>query len=260
MRYSISCLYRHRPPQLEHQLAEAISRGLARADGRVQLFFRADDIGVVSRQFAQMIALFQQHALPLCLATVPSWLTQNRLSQLRNITGMDDSLWCWHQHGRLHRNFEPHGKKQEFGPARDTVTIRNQLRLGKERLEILLEDAFQPFFTPPWNRCSLKTILALQELHFKGLSRSYGATPAADGLLPDLQVQVDLHTRKELAPQQGFANLLDEIETGLASGRCGIMLHHQRMNQHACDLLDILLGLLAQARQVSPRRFSEMVP
>ena len=34
---------------------------------------------------------------------------------IRDITGNDDTLWCWHQHGRLHKNFEPSGKKQEFG-------------------------------------------------------------------------------------------------------------------------------------------------
>ncbi len=256
-----SALYQAPPPtSLDKTLAMARDRGMQRASSLpVRLFFRADDIGVPSSRFARMIALFQRHRLPLCLAVVPTWLTADRLARLREYTGDDDWLWCWHQHGRLHRNFESTGKKQEFGPARNYAAVRRQLLAGRQRLEMLLGESFFPFFTPPWNRCSRQTLLALRDLHFKGLSRSRGARPEAGELLPDIQVNVDLHTRKETDPQLGLVNLVQELEDGLACGCCGIMLHHQRMNENAFLLLERLLSILAATPGIRPCRFNDLI-
>jgi hypothetical protein len=260
MRYHPSILYSQPIPGLSGKLEAAIERGCRRADSSrpVELFFRADDIGVPSAHFHGMTALFQQHQMPLCLAVVPSWLTPARFRELRNITGSDDTLWCWHQHGRLHRNFETQGKKQEFGPARDFTTVRHHLQCGKERLETLLGAAFQPFFTPPWNRCSRDSVLALKELGFRAISRSLGARPDCSDILPDIQVNVDLHTRKDIDATSSLNALLAELESSLASGHCGIMLHHQRMNGHALNLLDLLLGHLSQRPELMPRLFSDL--
>ncbi len=239
----------------------SIQQGCQNADSSkpIELFFRADDIGVPSKIFAKLVSLFQRHQLPLCLAVVPSWLSKQRYIELRSITGVDDTLWCWHQHGRLHKNFEPDGKKQEFGPARDFATLKQHILQGKNRLELLLGESFQPFFTPPWNRCSHEAALALKELQFHGISRSRNARPDFTGILPDIQVNVDLHTRKEPAPATSLNNLLIELEMSLASGRCGIMIHHQRMNAHAFALLDLLMGHLVQRPEVTPRLFGDMV-
>jgi hypothetical protein len=261
MRYVPTRLYQHAFPDLSEQLQASIEHGCQSADNSktIDLFFRADDIGVPSGIFAELIALFQRHQLPLCLAVVPSWLSKQRYIGLRSITGLDDTLWCWHQHGRLHKNFEPEGKKQEFGPARDFSTLKQHLLLGKNRLETLLEESFQPFFTPPWNRCSRDTALALKELKFHGISRSRDARPDLTDILPDIQVNVDLHTRKEPDPAASLKNLLIELEMSLSSGRCGIMIHHQRMNSHAFVLLDLLMRHLVQRPEISPRLFLDMV-
>jgi hypothetical protein len=57
---------------------------------------------------------------------------------------------------------------------------------------------------------------------------------------------VDLHTRKEPDPETARRNLLDELETALGGGFCGIMIHHQRMNGAALDFLDNLLSVLTR--------------
>ncbi len=261
MQYSPSSLYTTDLVDCKKRLGQSIDKGLAfqNIQNPVELFFRADDIGVPSKEFAQLITVFRQHNCPLCLATVPSWLTVKRLNKLRQATGADDALWCWHQHGRTHRNYELRGKKQEFGPGRDAETVTRHLKLGRERLEMLLGNAFQPFFTPPWNRCSQSTLDALQEFQFLGLSRSRGAKPVVGAGLPDFFVNVDLHTRKEDDPQLCFNNLLIEIELSLASGRCGVMIHHQRMNQNALELLDMLVGLLLEKAEVKPLLFQDLV-
>lgn len=254
-----SPLYAVRHPEAGRTIAERIDRGCSRSVNRPLVFFRADDIGIPSLRFTQLIACFQKHSLPLCLATVPAWLTGQRLGELRQATGTATSQWCWHQHGQVHHNFEHEGKKQEFGSARPPEIIRKSLSQGRRRLEQLLAEDFLPVFTPPWNRCGEATLRALADLGFLAVSRSLGARPHTLSNLPDFQVNVDLHTRKESNPLQSFAKLLAEIEEGFASGRCGIMIHHQRMNGQALELLDLFLEKIAGNRQVLPVHFADLV-
>lgn len=253
-----SSLYLINHADIGDKIGDRLDRGCRQATQRPRVFFRADDIGVPSRSFAQLIACFQKHRLPLCLATVPAWLTAARLQELRRLTGTGSAQWCWHQHGRVHRNFEKSGKKQEFGPARTKNDIYTSLLQGKKRLTDLLGTDFHPVFTPPWNRCGGDTLQALVDLHFTAVSRSTGARPETLAALPDYQVNVDLHTRKESVPELALENLLYELEQGIASGLCGIMLHHQRMNRGALLVLDILLGLIAGNKKLLPVHFGDL--
>ena len=254
----VASLYQRLPADTKNRLETALDRGLAKGPGEAEIFFRADDIGVPGKQFSQLIELFLHQGLPLCLAVVPSWLTPIRFATLLSLTGKHTSQWCWHQHGWLHRNHELEGKKQEFGPGRPATEQGADLLKGKERLLSIMGNTFSPFFTPPWNRCSLDTLLALQELQFTAVSRSTGATPLSPPGLPDLQINTDLHTRKEEHPEACLANLLLEFEQGLITGRSGIMIHHQRMNQTAFDFLALLLELIASHPSLHPVRFQEI--
>ena len=259
MKKAVSVLYTTHHFGLKETIACRIDRGCRLSAGRPLVFFRADDIGIPSSGFMQLVTCFQKHRLPLCLATVPAWLTEGRLKELRSLTGINSTQWCWHQHGRLHRNFEPSGKKQEFGPARCKNDIQTSLGKGKKRLEHLLGLDFQPVFTPPWNRCSGDTLKSLADLGFTAVSRSRGAWPETLPQLPDFQVNVDLHTRKEAEPHLALENLATEIELGLASGLCGIMIHHQRMNGMAFQLLNILLGLIKKHQILLPVHFGDLL-
>ncbi|MEN8200807.1 MAG: polysaccharide deacetylase family protein [Thermodesulfobacteriota bacterium] len=254
----ISSLYKKLPGDTKQQLQTAIEKGLANGQGEAQIFFRADDIGVPSRQFSQLIQLFQQHKIPLCLAVVPAWLTHSRFETLSELSGKDSSLWCWHQHGWRHRNHEQVGKKQEFGPGRPPEEQLADLQKGKDRLQLIMGDTFAPFFTPPWNRCSLETLQGLKNLKFRAVSRSLNATPPAPTNLPDLQVNIDLHTRKEVDPTACLTDLLTELEQGIASSTGGVMIHHQRMNQSAVEFLGLLLDLVANNRHIHLVRFQDL--
>ena len=44
----------------------------------------------------------------------------------------------------------------------------------------------------------------------------------------------------------GWQRLIDQLEKRLRQPRCGIMIHHQRMNDAAFCFLDTLLGILRQ--------------
>ena len=244
---------------LADEIADRIDKGCQLATNKPLVFFRADDIGIPSYRFQQLIECFQKHQLPLCLATVPAWLTEPRLKELHRLTGTNNAQWCWHQHGHVHRNFEKEGKKQEFGSNRTKSDIQASLAKGRKRLEQLLEKEFQPVFTPPWNRCSGDTLQALADLDFKAVSRSKGARPTTFPQLPDFQVNVDLHTRKEIEPSVAANNFFAEIEQGFASGLCGIMIHHQRMNGAALRLLDLLLSLIKTNRHIIPVHFTDLL-
>ena len=87
---------------------------------------------------------------------------------------------------------------------------------------------------------------ALSELGYRALSRSRNAKPPAPAGLPDIQVNVDLHTRKEADPALSMEKLLSELRSGLSEGLCGIMIHHQLMNRRAFDFLDRLLSELSE--------------
>lgn len=225
------------------------------AQKKIEVFFRADDIAVPSRLFSEMIALFKKHQMPLCLAVVPSWLTEKRFASLINTTGLDN-LWCWHQHGRRHTNHELEGKKQEFGPARDTE-VADDIEKGKKRLQQLMGDSLQPFFTPPWNRCSATAMNALQQQGFIGLSRFVRAQPLPPQGLTDFAVNFDLHTRREDA-ELSLEKLYQEFELALESGRCGVMLHHQCMNNKAFIFLDVLMKVLAKQPNITFTDFAGM--
>ena len=103
---------------------------------------------------------------------------------------------------------------------------------------------FFPVFTPPWNRCSAKTLAYLHQRGYKAVSRSRGSRPACPRGFPDLAVDIDLHTPKDATAEAGWPALRAALCQGLTRPRCGVMLHHQRMNANALAALDYLLTRL----------------
>ncbi|MEW6218312.1 MAG: polysaccharide deacetylase [Thermodesulfobacteriota bacterium] len=245
-------------PRLQALLA-AVARRPAAAP--VAVFFRADDIGVPGRNLARLLATFAGHHVPLALAVVPAWLTSRRWQEIRAlVAGVDPDLWCWHQHGWRHRNHQPAGRKEEFGAARPEAKLRADLAKGRQRLAGILGEAFFPAFTPPWNRMSETALALLPGLGLPVLSRWQGALPPAQPGVTELPVRVDLHTRRQSEPAAAAAILLEELAQGLAADRCGIMIHHQRMNQAAFVFLDALLAGLARLPGVRLVHFGHLLP
>lgn len=261
MSNSVSPIWQRMPPDL----ASRTEAGIADAHERlatpapVHVFFRADDVAVPGSSFARLMALFSRYRVPLCLAVVPVWLTRTRWQSLEDLQSRDASLYCWHQHGWRHANHEGGGKKQEFGPGRPRADIVHDLRCGGQRLQIIMGRHFYPVFTPPWNRCDQDTLDRLKALGYAAVSRSSGSQPPAPEGLPDLYVNVDLHTRKERNPAEGWTHLLEELKQAIISGHCGIMLHHQRMNAAAFDFIELLLKILTQRKGIRLVHFKHLV-
>jgi hypothetical protein len=218
---------------------------LDRAPRRIDVFFRDDDAGWGHDRLIQLIDLFGERSLPLDLAVIPAELTPALASELR---ARDVGL---HQHGYAHTNHELSGRKHEFGPSRRADLQRADILRGREVLLNLLGDRLDPFFTPPWNRCTRDTARVLAELDYALLSREHRAEPF--GLLPELPVHVDV---ARLAPDEldaHFARLVDDGE-----GPIGVMFHHAVMEPDDYARADELLGVLAGHANVVPRAMAEL--
>jgi hypothetical protein len=252
MTHEAATLWHHLPRDLAKRLTLCLEDGLARSrSGRgAVVFFRADDIALAGRQFADMLAVFARYRVPLSLAVVPAWMTSLRWKEIKHMAAGDSKLWCWHQHGWRHQNHEPSGKKQEFGPARAAEDIRKDLDRGRRRLETILGNEFTPIFTPPWNRCDERTLAFLAESGYRAVSRFSENPPKAPPGLADIAVTVDLHTRKESDPKVAWNNLFSELTQSLAAGCCGVMLHHRRMNEAAVSFLELLLVLMVRYKNI----------
>jgi len=261
MKYLISTLWLSPPDDLKSRIERCIDEaaGLNRSKKPVYIFFRADDIAVPTKQFKRLMEIFTRHRAPLSLAVVPAWLTHARWEAIKTTCQDSSSLWCWHQHGWRHVNHERKGKKQEFGPARPASVIKTDLIRGRKRLELLMDDDFYEAFTPPWNRCCKDALELLNELGYHALSRDRGASPPAPEGLVDYQVNVDLHTRKELDPHECWDALLAELKAALLSGFCGIMIHHQRMNDAAFDFLELLMQAFSHYKDLCPVHLKDLV-
>jgi hypothetical protein len=249
--YDVGALWRRLPADYNNQLKRLFDTATAARKHRrpVDVFFRADDIAAPGKAFNRLMALFAHHRTPLALAVVPAWITGPRWEQMRRLAEPIPSLWGWHQHGWRHSNHALQGKKQEFGPGRSSESLKHDLLRGRRRLEIILGEQFVPIFTPPWNRCGRETLQLLASSNYLAISRSAGASPQAPKRLPEINVNIDLHTRRKVPPHRAWSDLLGDIAAAIRLGRCGFMVHHQRMNRPAFDFLAVLLSQLARHPQ-----------
>ncbi len=217
---------------------------LDRAIAPVDVFFRDDDAGWEDGRLLELIARFAEHGLPLDLAVIPSELHESLASAL---TASHAGL---HQHGYAHTNHQPEGRKCEFGPARSKREQRADIAAGQARLRYLLGDRVDPFFTPPWNRCTRETGEALVELGFTLLSREHRAEPL--GLLPELPVHLDV---ARLSPQELDDRFAAQVDAG---GPVGVMFHHGVMEPEGMARASELLALLAAHERVRPRSMRDL--
>jgi hypothetical protein len=261
MRPSVLPMWQSPPPGGAAGIDRRIAAALSARDPKspCTIFFRADDIAVPGKQLARLMALFTRHRCPLCLAVVPAWLTRKRWHHLKMLGKKDPSLWRWHQHGWRHANHEREGKKQEFGPARSTARIRLDLCHGRDRLQSIMGASFVPVFTPPWNRCSIDTLGQLESNGFRAVSRGLGPSSNTLPGLPDLFVNVDLHTRKAPDPVSAWASLFSDIKQAVSQNYCGFMIHHRQMNDAAFSFLDVLLGALKTRKEIRICGFADLL-
>ena len=222
-----------------------LETSLDEAPAPVEVFFRDDDAGWGDERLLRLVDGFARHGLPLDLAVIPTELTPRLADTLRaRPVGL-------HQHGYAHVNHQREGRKCEFGSDRSRPQQQDDIARGRERLRELLGGRLDPFFTPPWNRCTRDTGEALVALGFAALSREHRAEPL--GLLPELSVHLDV---ARLTNAELDARFAAHVRDG---GPVGVMFHHAVMEDDDFARAHALLALLAGHENVAARTMAELV-
>jgi predicted deacetylase len=235
---------------------DALQAALDDAAAPVVFFLRDDDAGWDDEALFALLDCTEAAGAPLDLAVIPQ-ATGHDLAARLQYRARASTLLGFHQHGYAHLDHQGAGRKSEFGDARSVARQRDDLRAGRARLDLLFDAGIDPFFTPPWNRCSAATPPLLAELGYAALSRDRGAPPQQ--ALPELPVAVDWcreRRRADTAGQDVAAGVASALAASVrAGGPVGLMLHHAAMD--AIDLAR-LAALLHAVRRHPQARWTSM--
>ncbi len=223
-----------------------------RPDLPLRCFVRDDDGGWDDARLLKLMDRLQLLRVPMDVAIIPTALSRNLARELQDRKRCSPDQVGFHQHGYRHVNHETAGRKCEFGPDRSVSLQLDDIASG----QALLNDTMGAFicdriFTPPWNRCTQQTVLALQTLGFAALSRNRGAQVLQTGTLVELSVDFDWQRQRpdREALAEEFAAKLQTASSDTDQA-FGIMLHHAVMTPADLQNFTELLQLLMDAHYV----------
>ena len=227
----------------------------------LHLFLRDDDVDVDEDSLKQLLDLALARGVPMNLEIIPGRLTPAGTAILKNALRADHALLSLNQHGWMHSNHEVEGRKCEFGISRSFTHQLNDIAQGKTILESTFEDLFYPAFTPPWNRCTMDTYRALDELGFQVLSKDRGKDRLSEYRFTEISTTLDLYSWKEGArmksPDDIVQALIGQLE---ALPLVGLLLHHKVMTTDAFRFLDQILCELTRHSVVRFHTFRTLLP
>ena len=228
----------------------AVAKVLSERQTPVRVFFRNDDGGWADERLRELTNEFIEQDLPLDIAVIPDALSQASVDVIGALLEAGDRV-AVHQHGFSHVNHQLSGRSCEFGGDRNYEQQQSDIAKGQRKLADIFGTQVTPIFTPPWNRCTSDTAVALQSLGFQQLSRIINSEPI-DKAVPEIPVAVDwlkkrkgerLKTHELVNYISGLFDTEDEI--------IGVMLHHEHMDRENRDLLRQLIDTLRASGIVS---------
>lgn len=237
---------------LSDELAGAFGR-LGRDGQEAHFFLRDDDSDVVEDTLRSLLDICRRHRAAVNLAAIPGSLTDGGARFLREHVSAHPELVEVHQHGWMHVNHEPQGKKCEFGPTRSFAEQLADIAAGKARMDEAFGNAWFPAFTPPWNRCTEETRRALEELGFSVLSTDGGFRRLPNYHFQQIPVTLDVFRWKGNRTLRPAGEIVGELILQMERRQTvGILLHHKVMDSAAFHFLD---WLLAEIRRYPLARF-----
>jgi hypothetical protein len=221
--------------------------------GGATLWWRDDDAGAATPALARLLGLAGRVEVPLGLAVVPAWLTDEAAAAIGAAAPGVVVL----QHGYAHRNHEPppppdhRPRKAELGGARPVEVALAELALGRARLAAGLGARLQAVLVPPWNRIAPAVRAALPQAGYRTLS-AFGPRPASrdDAGLHHVNCHVDPIQWRTGRAFAGAAGTLDALTAHLAARRegrvdpaepTGLLTHHHNLSPAAWGVLEALL-------------------
>ncbi len=208
---------------------------------KVRLWLRDDDAVVPSVALDRLLALTQDHQVPVTLAVIPKETGQPLVDRLAHAPLARVTV-----HGWSHHNYAPAGeKKQELGAHRPQSIVLAELKAGFDKLATLYPERFIPILVPPWNRLAPSLWEALPFIGFSRLS-IFGREDTGSPILL-VNTHVDIMdwrgTGGGRAPDALFAELADWIGKPDAPALIGILTHHLVHDEVAWDFLQALLAI-----------------
>lgn len=208
---------------------------------KVRLWLRDDDAVLPSLALDHLLALTQDHHVPVTLAVIPEKTGQPLVDRLALAPLASVAV-----HGWSHHNYAPAGeKKQELGTHRPQSIVLEELKAGFDKLDTLYPERFIPMLVPPWNRLAPSLRAPLPSLGFSRLSvfgREDQGSP-----ISLVNTHVDIMdwrgTGGGRAPDALFAELADWIGRSDAPPLVGILTHHLVHDDVAWDFLQTLLAI-----------------
>ncbi len=230
-------------------------------EGRaIDVFFRDDDIDCKEDSLRRMLDVFYLHGVPVNLEVIPGALKDEAVGWLRQQLADFPGLIELNQHGWMHTNHELEGKKCEFGPSRSFEQQIADLAKGKHCMDQAFPGAWIPVFTPPWNRCTSDTYLAIEALGFRALSRDRGDVPVTAYNFAEISTSIDIIRWKGETRLKEPAEILAAVrEQTRIDEPIGILLHHKVMTSAALSLLSLLIETLSRSRSVRFHRFQDLL-
>ena len=227
-------------------------------EGPCTVFFRDDDAGWGDERLWALLDLFDRRSLPVDLAVIPTELHPTLTAEL-TVRARAGGVHL-HQHGFAHVNYEPQGRKCEFGPSRPYEAQAVDITRGAAILADAFGSVVDPLFTPPWNRCSPVTADVLADAGFAVLSRDSTATPLPAAPLAELPVTVDWFGSRKGVRWTPY-ELADRLAAAVRSGGpVGIMLHHAVTDAGEFAAVSALLALLSSHPHARPVALAELTP
>ena len=214
---------------------DPLRAALDEAPEPVDFFFRDDDAGWGDGRLLLLLDIFDDAGADVDLAAIPAALS----AELAELLLVRRRFVHVHQHGLAHTNHETIGRKCEFGASRPAHLQLADVFDGQRLLRERLGEDVEPFFTPPWNRCTVVTAHAVREAGLDVLSRESRAEPFDLDGLRELPVAVDWVrpvARAELGESLAAASRTGEP--------VGVMLHHAVMDDTQRGAVAELLRVL----------------
>lgn len=191
------------------------------------------------------------------MGVVPAALEKKGIDLVGNLLARHPPLIELHQHGWRHKNYGGK-KKYEFGPARSLEEQKADIEEGWRRLKKLFGKEVFAAFSPPWNRADERTLMAVESLDFRALSRALPLKTAPPKKVVELPVSLDLYDWKNRGLKSAV-EIRQAFQKGLEFGEpIGILTHHAVMDEAGRKFLGRLLEELQTAAGLKFYTFSQL--
>ncbi len=244
----------------------------------VDIFVRDDDAGWDHDALLALLDVTTAARVPVDLAVIPAVLDDRIVASLSARIDAAVTLVGVHQHGYAHANHEVQGRRCEFGSSREAAVQHDDIARGRRILRDAFDKRLDPFFTPPWNRCTAVTGTVLTGLGYTVLSRDRRASPPT--VMPELAVDVDWSRAWREEGVDGAAHAIaTAIEARMHAARdgrrddaaleaagatplgpVGLMLHHGAMDHEERMCLGRWLVAMREHPRMHWRLMRECLP